>query len=135
MSVGFKPVPPPAEGPRGPAQNVRGSKPMQLAAERLQHDLLHRHRTLPRGLRIRHRASWTRCRIPTGHKVKAVRSLALRSGQIMYSLQRRTTDEPVSATEARMASDVRVIIVGGGEIGFALAQALAANNEVVVIDH
>jgi trk system potassium uptake protein TrkA len=30
---------------------------------------------------------------------------------------------------------VRIIIVGGGEIGFALAQALAANNEVFVIDH
>jgi trk system potassium uptake protein len=30
---------------------------------------------------------------------------------------------------------VRIIIVGGGEIGFALAQALAASNEVFVIDH
>jgi len=29
---------------------------------------------------------------------------------------------------------VRIIIVGGGEIGFSLAQALAANNEVFVID-
>jgi trk system potassium uptake protein TrkA len=30
---------------------------------------------------------------------------------------------------------VRVVIVGGGEIGFALAQALAAGHEVSVIDH
>jgi len=30
---------------------------------------------------------------------------------------------------------VRVIVVGGGEIGFALAQALAATHDVVVIDH
>jgi trk system potassium uptake protein TrkA len=30
---------------------------------------------------------------------------------------------------------VRIIIVGGGEVGFALAQALAPNNEVFVIDH
>lgn len=30
---------------------------------------------------------------------------------------------------------MRIIIVGGGEIGFALAQALAPNNEVFVIDH
>jgi trk system potassium uptake protein len=30
---------------------------------------------------------------------------------------------------------VRIIIVGGGEIGFALAQALAPSNDVFVIDH
>ncbi|HXH24943.1 MAG TPA: Trk system potassium transporter TrkA [Vicinamibacterales bacterium] len=30
---------------------------------------------------------------------------------------------------------MRIIIVGGGEIGFALAQALAPSHEVVVIDH
>jgi trk system potassium uptake protein len=30
---------------------------------------------------------------------------------------------------------VRIIIVGGGEIGFALAQALAPSNDVIVIDH
>lgn len=30
---------------------------------------------------------------------------------------------------------MRIIIVGGGEIGFALAQSLAENNEVFVIDH
>jgi trk system potassium uptake protein TrkA len=30
---------------------------------------------------------------------------------------------------------VHIIIVGGGEIGFALAEALAANNDVFVIDH
>jgi trk system potassium uptake protein TrkA len=30
---------------------------------------------------------------------------------------------------------VRIIIVGGGEIGFALAQSLAQSNEVIVIDH
>lgn len=30
---------------------------------------------------------------------------------------------------------MRVVIVGGGEIGFALAQGLAAHNEVFVIDH
>lgn len=30
---------------------------------------------------------------------------------------------------------MRIIIVGGGEIGFALAQALSANNDVFVIDH
>ena len=30
---------------------------------------------------------------------------------------------------------MRIIIVGGGEVGFALAQALAPNNEVFVIDH
>ena len=30
---------------------------------------------------------------------------------------------------------MRIIIVGGGEIGFSLAQALAQNNEVFVIDH
>ena len=30
---------------------------------------------------------------------------------------------------------MRIIIVGGGEIGFALAHALAPNNEVFVIDH
>jgi trk system potassium uptake protein len=30
---------------------------------------------------------------------------------------------------------MRVVIVGGGEIGFALAQALAARNDVYVIDH
>jgi trk system potassium uptake protein TrkA len=30
---------------------------------------------------------------------------------------------------------VRVVIVGGGEIGFALAQGLSANNEVFVVDH
>ena len=30
---------------------------------------------------------------------------------------------------------MRVIIIGGGEIGFALAQALAANHDVFVVDH
>ncbi len=30
---------------------------------------------------------------------------------------------------------MRIIIVGGGEIGFSLAKALASSNEVVVIDH
>lgn len=30
---------------------------------------------------------------------------------------------------------MRIIIVGGGEVGFSLAQALAPNNEVFVIDH
>jgi trk system potassium uptake protein TrkA len=30
---------------------------------------------------------------------------------------------------------VRVVVVGGGEIGFALAQGLSVNNEVFVVDH
>jgi threonine dehydrogenase-like Zn-dependent dehydrogenase len=30
---------------------------------------------------------------------------------------------------------MRVVIVGGGQVGFALAQALAAKREVVVVDH
>lgn len=30
---------------------------------------------------------------------------------------------------------MRIIVVGGGEIGFALAQGLSANNEVFVVDH
>jgi len=30
---------------------------------------------------------------------------------------------------------MRIVVVGGGEIGFALAQGLAAQNEVFVVDH
>ena len=41
-----------------------------------------------------------------------------------------------SATDLiRIQTVVRIIIVGGGEIGFALAQALSTSNEVYVIDH
>ena len=39
------------------------------------------------------------------------------------------------AERAATIRQVRVIIAGGGEIGFALAQALSEHNEVFVVDH
>jgi hypothetical protein len=80
------PPPPSPECARREPENVRRSVPMHLAAQRLQDHLLHCHRPLPRGLGIRDGASSSADVWRTGHKVEAVRSLALESGQIMYSL-------------------------------------------------
>src|SRR5207249_12223535 len=87
---------PAAERPRTHPQNLGGPEPVQLATDRLQHPFLYQHRPLPRGRRILHGASRLRCRIPVAAFYEAVRSLALGSDQIMYSLHtgapRLTTD-------------------------------------------
>ena len=57
VPVGLESLPPPPERAGRPAQDLRRPEPMQLAAEGLQHHFLHRHRPLPRGLGVRHRAS------------------------------------------------------------------------------
>ena len=84
LPMRLKPLTPPSKRPRRPSQNLGRAEPVQLAAQGSQHHLLHRHGPLPGGIRIRHRAS-SACRTSTANK--ADRSLALGSGQIMYSLQ------------------------------------------------
>jgi trk system potassium uptake protein TrkA len=41
----------------------------------------------------------------------------------------------IALASAGYDSDVRVVIIGGGEVGFALAQGLSAQHEVFVVDH
>ena len=52
-------------------------------------------------------------------------------------VSRRTTKRAEDTGRSAYASGsaVRIIIVGGGEIGFALAQALSVDNDVFVVDH
>src|SRR4030095_481777 len=56
---------------------------MDFPAERFQHHFLDLHRPLPRGVGVRHRASSA---LSYPSRTRADRSLALGSGQIMYSL-------------------------------------------------
>jgi hypothetical protein len=88
IPVGLIALPPAPQVPSRDPQNVRRPEPMDFPAERFQQHFLDRHRPLPRGLWMRHGASQLRCRVPTAAKVEAERSLALGSGQIMYSLHR-----------------------------------------------
>src|SRR5262245_50616549 len=88
------PLPPASKTPRMHPQNLRRPKPMNFPADRFQHHFLQLHRPLPRGPRISHGVAPLHAGPGSARPTKAAKSLALGSGQIMYSLQ---TAEPLLA--------------------------------------